>query len=116
HKKPNPSERMGAEQSQLSETVSKRTVVNFFINGKEYSVNTEIEKVGTGSLLVDYIRDNVGLKGTKYMCREGGCGACVVTAKTKNPNTGEDIVRSVNSCLIPVFACDGWDISTIESL
>ncbi|XP_025074447.1 xanthine dehydrogenase-like [Pogonomyrmex barbatus] len=44
------------------------------------------------------------------MCHEGGCGACIVTAKIK----GE--IMAVNSCLVPILICDGWDIYTIEGL
>ena len=54
-------------------------------------------KLSPESRLVDYIRDEAGLKGTKWNCREGGCGACVVSVRTKDPKTGEDIVRAVNS-------------------
>ncbi|KAL6263816.1 hypothetical protein P5V15_003899 [Pogonomyrmex californicus] len=44
------------------------------------------------------------------MCHEDGCGACIVTAKIK----GE--IMAVNSCLVPILICDGWDIYTIEGL
>lgn len=42
-------------------------------------MNVENEPdVGPTTLLVDYLRDKAGLKGTKFCCREGGCGSCVV--------------------------------------
>ncbi|CAL8082189.1 unnamed protein product [Orchesella dallaii] len=108
---------MGAEQSSLIGSDVRQNNVTFFINGKEYNVKSENEPdVGPTTLLIDYIRDKAGLKGTKYMCREGGCGACVVMVKSRDPNTGSDMIRAINSCLLPVFACDGMDISTIESL
>lgn len=31
------------------------------------------------------------------MCREGGCGACLVTAKVIDPNSGSEVTKSVNS-------------------
>jgi len=49
-----------------------------------------------------YIRDYVKLRGTKAMCYEGGCGACIVAAEIK----GKTI--AVNSCLIPILICDGY--------
>jgi len=48
-------------------------------------------------MLVDFIRNEAHLTGTKSMCREGGCGACVVTVKTKDPVSGKDVSKSVNS-------------------
>ncbi|CAL8096692.1 unnamed protein product [Orchesella dallaii] len=89
--------------------------VVFHINGQKHTVDAT-STVGPQTALVDYIRDVANLKGTKVMCREGGCGACTVTAKVIDPATGAEIHKSVNSCLTPVLSCDGWDISTIESL
>ena len=60
-------------------------------------VDASTPNVNAETMLVDFIRDTARLKGTKYMCREGGCGACVVTARTKNPATGLDVIKSVNS-------------------
>lgn len=34
------------------------------------------------------------------MCREGGCGACVITAKVVDPATGAEVTKSVNSVSI----------------
>ncbi|CAG7720323.1 unnamed protein product [Allacma fusca] len=90
--------------------------ISFSINGNQYTVKPTDGGLNPESRLVDYIRDEANLKGTKWTCREGGCGACVVTARTKDPQTGQELVRAVNSCLTPVYACDGWDISTVEDL
>jgi len=93
------------------------TAVNFFLNGQSHTVDPKKnEQIGPETRLIDYIRDNAKLTGTKYMCREGGCGACVVTVRNKLPNSENVVTRAVNSCLIPVFSCDGWNISTVESL
>ena len=54
-------------------------------------------QIGPETLLVDYIRDAAGLKGTKFSCREGGCGACVVSVKSKDPVSGAEVTRPVNS-------------------
>ena len=67
-----------------------------------YIVSAET-KIGPQSMLVDYIRDVANLKGTKYMCREGGCGACVVTARIKDSATGKDVVKAINSVRSYIF-------------
>uniref|UniRef100_A0A8D9F6H1 Indole-3-acetaldehyde oxidase n=1 Tax=Cacopsylla melanoneura TaxID=428564 RepID=A0A8D9F6H1_9HEMI len=87
--------------------------VRFTVNGVVYVVGSEIP---SGTRLVDFIRDYVGLKGTKYMCREGGCGACTVSVTSSHPITGVDSTYSVNSCLVLIHMCNGWAITTVEGL
>ncbi|ODM88520.1 putative aldehyde oxidase-like protein, partial [Orchesella cincta] len=110
---------MGAEQSQLQkveDSVFIKDRIIFFINGKEYIVKTDRcdPEIGPQYLLVDYLRDKIGLTGTKYMCREGGCGSCMVNSNKYM--TGQQNVGSANSCLLPLFACDGLEITTVEAL
>lgn len=49
-----------------------------------------------------YIRDYAKLRGTKAMCHEGGCGACIVAAEIKGQT------MAVNSCLVPILICDEY--------
>lgn len=56
--------------------------------------------------LIDVIREDFGLTGTKEGCGEGECGACTVLLD------GEP----VNSCLIPVCQAEGKKVETVEHL
>ena len=49
------------------------------------------EKLPGSYKLVDFIRDHALLKGTKSMCREGGCGICTVTVKRPSCQTEEPV-------------------------
>jgi carbon-monoxide dehydrogenase small subunit len=71
------------------------------LNGKK----TELE-VPSHRLLLDLLRDEIGLTGTKEGCGTGDCGACTVLLNGK----------PVNSCLIFSGELDGADIVTIEGL
>lgn len=69
------------------------------INGENYSI-----EVDPTMPLLWAIRDIIGLTGTKYGCGEGVCGSCKVLLD-KSP---------VQSCVIPVSAVEGKNITTIE--
>lgn len=71
------------------------------VNGR--GVTVEIE---SSELLVDVLRDRLGLIGTKIGCNEGECGACTVIMD------GEAVL----SCLIPALRAQGRQILTIEGL
>ncbi|OEJ13438.1 (2Fe-2S)-binding protein [Brachyspira hampsonii] len=73
--------------------------IKFKVNGNE--INTELEPL---TRLIDFIRDELKLTGTKEGCGEGECGACAVVMNGK----------VVNSCLIPIILCEGKEIITIE--
>ncbi|KAF5294779.1 hypothetical protein FQA39_LY00263 [Lamprigera yunnana] len=93
---------------------SRERELKFFVNDKEHTVYSgEIEP---DTNLNDYLRRILNLTGTKAMCFEGGCGACIVVASIKDPVTSGTITISLNSCLIPVYKCSGWRIYTIEGI
>ena len=76
-------------------------VLELEVNGKRYPVQADPE-----TPLLDVLREELGLTGTKYGCGEGQCGACTVLL-------GETARRS---CQIPVNAAVGKPITTIEGL
>jgi aerobic-type carbon monoxide dehydrogenase small subunit (CoxS/CutS family) len=75
--------------------------LSFKLNGKMVEV-----AVDPGTLLVDLLRENFGLTGTKVGCREGECGACTVLVD------GD----AYNSCLMPAPKVQGREVTTIEGL
>ena len=75
--------------------------VPFTVNGRE----EEVEGAPMERLL-DVVREDLGLTGTKEGCGEGECGACTVMLD------GEPVL----SCLVPLVQCAGRQIETVESL
>lgn len=71
------------------------------INGKLYQAD-----VDSNMPLLWYLRDTLELTGTKYGCGMGLCGSCTVHLDGK----------AVRSCLTPVSAADGKQVTTIEGL
>ncbi|CAH1786918.1 unnamed protein product [Owenia fusiformis] len=91
----------------FSATPTPKSSVTFTINGKAYTVGNTYP----GSMSLNaYIREVARLPGTKVMCAEGGCGCCVVTV------THDGKSYAMNSCLCPIYSCDGWDIQTTEGI
>ncbi|KAF2353566.1 CO dehydrogenase flavoprotein C-terminal [Trinorchestia longiramus] len=91
-----------------------RGTVLFVLNGKEHKVSPD--RVPVDTRLVDYLRYHVHATGTKVMCREGGCGACIVVASAPDLDKGARRVFSVQACQLLVYACNDWEIQTIEYL
>ncbi|XP_063842980.1 xanthine dehydrogenase/oxidase-like isoform X2 [Scylla paramamosain] len=81
------------------------------INGKQY----EVGEVSPNTHLLTFLHDNQ-LLGTHKTCYKGACGACTVVATLTDPDTLEKKTMTINSCLVPVLACVGWELTTIEGL
>lgn len=75
--------------------------VSFMVNEKEVKLEVPPDR-----RLVDILRDDLKLTGTKIGCGEGECGACTVIM--------DDL--TVNSCLVPACQLQGKKVTTIEGL
>lgn len=75
--------------------------VTLTINGQTQQVQTN-----TYATLLDLIRSDLGLTGTKDGCRQGECGACTVLLDGK----------VVNACLVFAWQADSLDVFTVEGL
>ena len=71
------------------------------VNNKQIELN-----ISPKERLLDILRENLGLIGTKEGCGKGECGACTVLLDGKR----------VNSCLVPAFQLEGSKVLTIEGL
>ena len=75
--------------------------INTIINGRPIEADVD-EKMR----LIDFLRDELNLTGTKEGCSEGECGACTVIIDK----------RAVTSCTVLAGQIDGCEILTIEGL
>lgn len=75
--------------------------VSFSVNGTEVSGDVEPR-----TLLVDFLRDDLGLTGTHVGCDTSQCGACVVHVDG----------RSIKSCTLLAVQAEGTQVTTIEGL
>jgi aerobic-type carbon monoxide dehydrogenase small subunit (CoxS/CutS family) len=80
---------------------SERTPISMLVNGKRYQVFAEPRDT-----LLDVLRKDIGLTGTKKGCDEGTCGACTVLLDGK----------AIYSCITLAIECEGSAIETIENL
>lgn len=79
----------------------KEKMIRLNVNGEIYE-----KRVDVAVTLAEFLRDDLGLTGTKIGCNEGECGACTVIYNGK----------PVNSCLVTAAETDGGEVLTIEGL
>jgi len=75
--------------------------IEWLLNGRPITLD-----VDPGRMLLDVLRNELGLKGTKEGCGRGECGACTVILNG----------QTVLSCLTPVSKVQGRSVTTIEGL
>lgn len=78
-----------------------KNFISMTLNGRQRD-----DAVPGNMLLVDFLRETVGMTGTKIGCDGGECGCCTVLIDGKPRH----------ACLTLTASCDGTDIETIESL
>ena len=84
-------------------------MVEFILNNKKIKKDKP-----RGSLLVDFVRYDKSLTGTKIGCREGDCGACTVLIG--DLIDGQMNYQQVTSCLTPLGNVQGKHVVTVEGL
>lgn len=82
-------------------SVCDKVELAFTVNGEAVHL-----AVAPGATLLDVLREELALTGTKYGCGEGECGACAVLLDG----------RVVNSCLVLALECAGSEVLTVEGL
>jgi aerobic-type carbon monoxide dehydrogenase small subunit (CoxS/CutS family) len=85
----------------MDKTIVDRLAVTLSVNGEKYGVT-----VPTRRTLLDLLRDDLHLTGTKKVCDMGHCGACTVLRDG----------AAVLACLTLAVACEGAEITTIEGI
>ena len=90
--------------------MTHRNAIRFLLNGRDVS----IENVGASQTLLDYLRLDRRLTGTKEGCAEGDCGACTVLVGRL---TASGLVyQPVNACIRFLASVDGCHVVTVEHL
>ncbi len=75
--------------------------ISLTVNGKRYEMAVEPNQI-----LADFLRNDLGLLGTKKGCEVGDCGSCTVLLDG----------RPVNSCLVLAVQTNGREVQTIEGM
>ena len=80
---------------------TRTRLISLCVNGEWHEV-----AVKPRNMLVEVIRDTIGLTGTKASCESGTCGACTVLLES----------RPVLGCITLAVECDGKRVQTVEGL
>jgi aerobic-type carbon monoxide dehydrogenase small subunit (CoxS/CutS family) len=82
--------------------LGSRQKVSLTVNGKSY----ERHGIEARKTLADFLREDLGLRGTHLGCEHGVCGACTILLDG----------ASVRSCIVYAVQADGAEITTVEGL
>ena len=90
-----------------------RDYLSFVLNGEPQKVRG----LDPARTLLEYLRRERRLTGTKEGCAEGDCGACTVTVGELAPELGPGIRhRALNACILPMPMLEGRSVTTVEGL
>lgn len=81
--------------------MSVKIELNFTLNGRPVNIEVPVDMT-----VLNLLRDSLDLKGTKYACGEGECGACTIEVDG----------MTINSCLMYAADLNGRTVMTIEGL
>lgn len=91
----------GTKSRAAAKVQSRTRLISLCVNGEWHEV-----AVKPRNMLVEVIRDTIGLTGTKASCESGTCGACTVLLDD----------RPVLGCITLAVECDGRQVRTVEGL
>ncbi|MBW8910246.1 MAG: 2Fe-2S iron-sulfur cluster binding domain-containing protein, partial [Mesorhizobium sp.] len=90
--------------------VNIRNEIRFILNGRDVVLSS----VAPDTTLLDWLRLDRSLRGTKEGCAEGDCGACTVLVGKLS--AGKLVYESVNACIRFLGSLDGTHVVTVEHL
>src|SRR5690348_420668 len=83
----------------------------FVVNGERREIAFAPHKT-----LLEVLREDLALTGTKHGCELGECGACTVLVAQPGPDGAAGEAKPLLSCLLLALECEGADIRTVEGL
>lgn len=86
-------------------------MIEFILNNRKI-----VTDANDSMTLVDFVRENKNLKGTKIVCREGDCGACTVLVGELSEDKQSVRYKTITSCISPLANANGKHIVTVEGL
>ena len=92
------------------------SVVSFTINGMQHTIDMSKSSIPVDLSVHDWIVENIPNSGIRRSCGVGRCGSCVCSLSYQDNTLGKPVVRSFNSCLRPILACGGMDITTVAGI
>jgi xanthine dehydrogenase small subunit len=89
-----------------------KSSIRFVLDGQVI----EIDDVDPTRTVLQFLREDLGRKGTKEGCAEGDCGACTVVVAEVNRDGDDLSLKAINSCIQFLPTIDGKELITVESL